>query len=52
MRRRAMQQLPNKKVVLKDGNDLVRLMIQYNVGAQLKDKYDIKKVDENFFESF
>lgn len=38
------------KIVLIDGLKLVDLMHQYNVGVQIKSTYDIKQVDEDFFQ--
>ena len=39
------------KIILIDGNKLVALMHQYGVGVQVKNTYEIKEVDEDFFES-
>ena len=38
------------KIILIDGNKLVQLMHQYNVGVQIKVTYEIKELDEDFFE--
>jgi restriction system protein len=38
------------KIILIDGKKLVDLMIRYNVGIQIKTTYDIKQVDEDFFD--
>ena len=40
----------NHKIILIDGDKLVSLMIEYNVGVQIKNSYEIKEVDEDFFE--
>jgi restriction system protein len=32
-----------------DGKQLAKLMIEYNVGVQIKDTFQIKKIDEDFF---
>lgn len=32
-----------------DGKLLAKLMIEYNVGVQVKDTIQIKKIDEDFF---
>ena len=37
------------KVVLIDGNRLVDLMIDHNLGVSTVDSYEIKKVDSDFF---
>lgn len=37
-------------IILVDGAKLVDLMHQYNVGVQVKTTYDIKEVDNDFFE--
>ena len=38
-------------IILIDGNKLVQLMHEYNVGVQIKDTYEIKEIDEDFFEN-
>lgn len=42
--------LSNKKIVLIDGKQLVRYMIEYNVGVSTKKIYEIKKLDLDYFE--
>lgn len=37
-------------IILIDGDKLVELMFQYNVGVQIIDTYEIKKIDEDFFD--
>ena len=37
------------KIICIDGNKLVQLMYEYNVGLQTKTIYEIKQVDEDFF---
>lgn len=37
-------------IVLIDGDKLVELMHQYEVGVQIKNTYKIKEIDEDFFE--
>ena len=39
-----------KRVVLVDGEDLANLMIEYKVGATIKEVIEIKKVDLDYFE--
>ncbi len=38
------------KIILIDGNKLVDLMHEFNVGIQIKTTYEIKQLDEDFFE--
>jgi len=38
------------KIILIDGNKLVDLMHQYGVGVQVRNTYEVKEVDEDFFE--
>lgn len=37
------------KIILIDGNKLVDLMYEYNVGVQIKQTYEVKHLDEDFF---
>lgn len=37
------------KIILIDGNKLVDLMHEYNVGLQIKATYEVKHLDEDFF---
>ena len=39
----------SKRVILIDGAELARLMIKHKVGVRVKDSYDIKKIDEDYF---
>ncbi len=39
-----------KRIVLIDGNELARLMVEYDVGVRVKESYEIKRIDEDFFE--
>ena len=38
------------KIILVDGERLVDLMYQYNVGVQVRNQYEVKEVDSDFFE--
>ena len=40
----------SKRIVLIDGDELTRLMIQYDVGCRIEETMFIKKFDEEFFE--
>lgn len=37
------------KIILIDGNKLVNLMIEYNLGVTIETKYEVKKVDTDYF---
>lgn len=37
-------------IILINGKDLTKLMIEYNVGVQVNYSYDIKKIDNDYFE--
>lgn len=38
------------QLVLIDGQELARLMVRYNVGVQVKETFELKQIDEEFFE--
>jgi len=38
-------------IILVDGNKLVDLMHEYGVGTQVKNIYEVKEIDEDFFEN-
>ena len=38
------------KIILIDGNKLVDLMHEHNVGVQVQQVYEVKELDEDFFE--
>jgi restriction system protein len=38
------------KIICIDGIKLVSLMHEFNVGIQLKNTYEIKQIDEDFFD--
>ncbi|MDY4463959.1 MAG: restriction endonuclease, partial [Prevotella sp.] len=40
----------SKKIVLVDGKELARYMIEYNVGVSTKLVYQIKRIDSDYFE--
>lgn len=40
----------NKKIVLIDGKELARYMIEYNVGVSTKQVYEVKRIDSDYFE--
>ncbi len=39
-----------KRLVLIDGRDLAKLMIRFNVGCRVEEVFEMKKIDEEFFE--
>ena len=39
-----------KRIVLIDGKELARLMVKHNVGARTKASYEIKRIDEDYFD--
>jgi restriction system protein len=38
------------RLVLIDGTELTRLMVRYDVGVAAKETYQLKSVDDDFFE--
>ena len=38
------------RLVLIDGTELTRLMVRYNVGVTVRETYELKSVDNAFFE--
>jgi restriction system protein len=45
------ENLPNSKLVLIDGIELTRLMIEYDLGVSVTRSYHIKRIDSDYFES-
>jgi restriction system protein len=39
-----------KRIVLIDGRDLTKLMIRFNVGCRVEEIFEMKRIDEEFFE--
>lgn len=39
-----------KRIILIDGEELARLMVQHGVGVRTRDHYEIKRVDEDYFD--
>ena len=39
----------NIKVALIDGETLCQYMIDYNIGVSVRDKYEVKRIDQDFF---
>lgn len=42
--------LKDMTLILIDGEKLVDYMIKYNVGVQVRDTFEVKKIDEDYFE--
>jgi restriction system protein len=40
----------NQKIVLSDGSELAKYMIEYNVGVSVKKVYEVKRIDNDYFE--
>ncbi len=40
----------SKRIVLIDGDQFAKLMIRYNVGCRVEETFEIKKIDEDYFE--
>jgi restriction system protein len=38
-----------KRIILIDGMELARLMVEYEVGVRVTETYKVKKIDENYF---
>ncbi len=38
-----------EKIVLIDGQELAKLMIQYNLGVATKETFDVKHIDSDYF---
>ena len=48
--RKYAEEKASKKIVLIDGQELARCMIEYNVGVSLKHVYEVKRIDSDYFE--
>ncbi|AGX04012.1 MULTISPECIES: restriction endonuclease [Bacillus] len=44
------ERLQTKKIVLIDGETLAKLMIDYDIGVNIKEKFTIKKIDFSYFD--
>jgi len=49
---RADAQKSGKNIIFINGKELANLMIDYNLGVSLQQSYDIKKVNNNYFDDF
>lgn len=41
----------SKRIVLIDGKELARLMVQYGVGVRTRETYHLQRIDEDYFEA-
>lgn len=39
-----------KRIILIDGEELARLMVEHNIGVRLKMQHKVKRIDEDYFE--
>ena len=39
-----------KRIVLIDGEELARLMVHHNVGVRTRDHYEVKRIDQDYFD--
>ena len=39
-----------KRIVLIDGEELARLMVRHGVGARTRNRYEVRLIDENYFD--
>ena len=42
--------VPGTVLLLIDGQELARYMIEYNVGVSTKQVYEVKRIDSDYFE--
>ena len=40
-----------KRIILIDGNQLTRLLVEYDVGVRTVSVYEVKRIDEDYFET-
>ena len=40
----------NQRIVLIDGDELARLMVQHGIGVRTRIRYDVKRIDEDYFD--
>ena len=48
---RAYVEKSSKRIVLIDGRELARLMVQYGIGVRTRDTYHLQRIDEDYFEA-
>ena len=40
-----------KRIILINGTELARLMVQYGVGVRTRETYQLPRIDEDYFEA-
>lgn len=40
-----------KRIILIDGDQLTRLLVEYGVGVRTSSVYEVKRIDEDYFET-
>ena len=40
----------NQRIVLIDGDELARLMVQHGIGVRTRVRYDVRRIDEDYFD--
>lgn len=48
--RKTVQMNPQNRIIIINGKQLAEYAIKYNVGVQIKAKYEVKSIDNDFFE--
>ena len=48
---RAYMDKSSKRIILIDGKELARLMVEHDIGVRPKMEYKVKRIDEDYFES-
>lgn len=48
--RKFAEEKTSKKIVLIDGEELARYMIEYNIGVSTKQRYRVKRIDTDYFD--
>ena len=39
-----------KRIVLMDGEELARLMVQHGIGVRTRDRFEVKRIDLDYFD--
>ena len=39
-----------KRIVLIDGEELARLMVEHDIGVRMRVRHEIKRIDEDYFD--
>ncbi|MGB9693483.1 MAG: restriction endonuclease, partial [Fervidobacterium sp.] len=46
------EKVKEKKLILIDKDTLLNYLLKYNIGVEVKETFEIKKIDEDYFEEF